>query len=135
MAVNNCKLVSLPKFADGMGALSFAECGSHVPFEIRRIYYLYDIPKGAKRGAHAHKCLQQLIIPIHGSFVIQLDDGFARSNFSMGCPDKALYVCPMIWRDMSDFIGDAVCLVLASELYDEDDYIRNYDEFLRLARD
>ncbi len=130
--ISNCKLIELPHIQDGRGSLSFVESSAHVPFDIARIYYLYGVPDSKVRGAHAHKQLQQLIIPISGSFDIEIDDGDNKKIFHLNRPDQGLYICPMIWRDLSNFSGGAVCLVLASEKYDELDYIRDYDDFRNL---
>ncbi|GAB7543291.1 sugar 3,4-ketoisomerase [Cupriavidus ulmosensis] len=134
MSVENCKLIELPKIADQRGNLTFIEADRHVPFGIERIYYLYDIPEGAERGAHAHKALHQLIVAIAGSFDVVLNDGTQRRRFSLDSPDKGLYVCPMMWRELDNFSGGAVCMVLASAKYDEDDYFRDYEEFLCAAK-
>lgn len=128
--VQDCALVQLPRFTDERGSLSFAEGGVHVPFEFKRIYYLYKIPEGAERGAHAHKALHQLLIPIAGSFNILLDDGKRKRRISLSRPDRGLYIRPMIWRELENFSRDAVCVVLASERFDERDYIRSYDQFV-----
>lgn len=124
-----CHTVPLPKIGDPRGNLTFAEGGRHFPFEIRRIYYLYDVPEGAERGGHAHRDLQQLIIAVSGSFDIILDDGHGKQRFHLDRPDIGLYVCPMIWREMERFSPGTVCLVLASAFYDESDYYRDYAEF------
>lgn len=126
------RLIELPHIHDGRGSLSFIESSVHIPFDITRIYYLYGVPDTKVRGAHAHKNLKQLIIPISGSFDIELDDGSSKNTFHLNRPDQGLYICPMIWRDLSNFTADAVCLVLASEKYDESDYIRDYDDFRNL---
>lgn len=122
--------MDLPKVSDVRGNLSFVESERHVPFAISRIYYLYDVPGGAERGAHAHKELQQLIISVSGSFDVGLDDGITRKTFHLNRPYQALYICPMIWRDLENFSSGSVCLVLASNMYDEDDYFRNYDAYI-----
>lgn len=129
MGLATCKVIDLPRFTDARGSLSFLEGEKHVPFSISRIYYLYDVPPDAERGAHAHKDLEQLIIAISGSFDVILDDGSGKRRFSLSRPDRGLYVCPMIWRDLVDFSPGAVCLVLASKPYDEKDYFRDYEEF------
>ncbi len=134
-AINQCHLISLPKIQDERGCLGFAEGGTHIPFDIARIYYLYQVPDSKVRGAHAHKVLQQLMIPIAGSFDIELDDGHSKKTFHLNDPSQGLYICPMIWRDLSNFSQDAVCLVLASEKYDAADYIRDYDEFVKIVKD
>jgi len=130
-----CHLIDLPKISDPRGNLTFIEGARHVPFEIKRIYYTYDVPGGSDRGAHAHKRLQQLIIAMSGSFDVVLDDGFEKKRFHLNRSYFGLYVCPMMWRELDNFSSGSVCLVLASELYDPDDYYRDYDEFLKDARD
>jgi hypothetical protein len=131
MSLATCKLVDLPKISDPRGNLTFIEGGRHIPFEIKRAYYLYDVPGGAERGGHAHKDLHQLIIAMSGSFDIVLDDGREKKRFHLARSYYGLYVCPMIWREMDNFSSGAVCLVLASNLYDESDYYRDYQEFLK----
>ena len=130
MPITDCKLLELPKISDPRGNLTFIEGGRHVPFEIKRVYYLYDVPGGAERGGHAHKHLSQLIVAISGSFDIVLDDGHQRRRFHLSRSYSALYICPMIWRYMDNFSSGSVCLVLASSLYDESDYYRDYEQFL-----
>jgi hypothetical protein len=130
MKVHDCKIVDLPKIGDPRGNLTFIEGERHIPFSIQRVYYLYDVPGGAERGGHAHKNLHQLIIAMSGSFDIVLDDGREKKRFHLNRSYYGLYVGPMIWREMDNFSSGAVCLVLASNLYDEDDYYRSYDGFL-----
>ena len=130
MPLESCKLIDLPKIADSRGNLTFVEGGRHVPFDIKRVYYLYDVPGGAERGGHAHKNLYQLIVAMAGSFDIVLDDGRQKKRIHLNRSYHGLYVCPMIWREMDNFSSGAVCLVLASNLYDEADYYRNYGDFL-----
>lgn len=130
MILDNCKIVNLPRVTDPRGNLTFVEAGRHVPFDIKRVYYLYDVPGGAERGGHAHKALHQLIIAMSGSFDIHLDDGFGKKTVHMNRSYYGLYVCPMIWREIDNFSSGAVCMVLASAYYDEDDYYRNYASFL-----
>lgn len=103
-----------------------------MPFNISRIYYLYDVPGNTSRGAHAHRALHQFMIAISGSFDVTLDDGNGKRRFHLDQPNQGLYICPMIWRDLYHFSSGAVCLVLASEFYDEQDYIRDYDQFIKL---
>ena len=134
MAVDDCILSGLPKIADKRGNLSFVESGRHVPFDIKRIYYLYDIPGGSMRGGHGHKKLQQLIIAVSGSFDVHLDDGVNKRTIHLNRSYEGLYVCPMIWREIDNFSSGAVCMVLASELYDESDYYREYSDFINDAR-
>lgn len=127
--LEKCEVVQLPKVTDSRGNLTFIEGGQHIPFEIRRVYYLYEVPSDVERGGHAHKALHQLIIPISGSFELHLDDGFSKKTFRMDCSHTGLYICPMIWRELDNFSPGAVCMVLASEPYDELDYYRDYKEF------
>lgn len=133
--IDTCTLLALPRIIDGRGCLSFVEAQEQVPFAFERIYYLYDIPKGAERGSHAHKGLHQLMIAVVGSFDVVLHDGARQRRVHLGCPDQGLYICPMIWRNLENFSSDAVCLVLASDKYDEADYLRTFDEFLLARRD
>ena len=132
--IENCKIIDLPKIAESRGNLTFVEGGRHVPFDIKRVYYLYDVPGGAERGGHAHKDLHQLIVAMSGSFDIVVDDGRGEKRFHLNRSYYGLYVCPMIWREMDNFSSGAVCLVLASNLYDEADYYRDYNEFLKALR-
>lgn len=134
MTLNDCKLIELPKIADPRGNLTFIEGGRHVPFQIRRVYYLYDTPGGAERGGHAHKGLHQLIVAMSGSYDVVLDDGNQRKRIHLNRSYYGLYVCPMIWRELDNFSSGAVCLVLASNLYDESDYYRDYQEFLKALK-
>ena len=128
--LNKCQLVNLPKINDARGNLTFVESGHHIPFDIKRVYYLYDVPGGAERGGHGHKALHQLIIAMSGSFDIHLDDGFSKKTVHMNRSYNGLYLCPMIWREIDNFSSGAVCMVLASEYYDEEDYYRDYDQFI-----
>ena len=129
MDINNCKIIELPKITEPRGNLTFVEGNSHIPFDIRRVYYLYDVPGGAERGGHAHKGLHQLIIAMSGSFDVVLDDGRNKQRFHLNRSYFGLYVCPMIWRELDNFSSGSVCLVLASNIYEESDYYRNYDEY------
>ena len=131
--INNCSLIELPKINDPRGNLSFIEGGRHVPFDIKRVYYLYDVPGGSERGSHAHRNLHQFIVAMSGSFDVMLDDGKDKKRFHLDRSYIGLYVCPMMWRDLENFSSGSVCMVLASDLYDKEDYIRNYDEFLALV--
>jgi len=130
MNLNTCQIFDLPRINDPRGNLSFIEANRHIPFDIRRVYYLYDVPGGAERGGHAHKALHQLIIAMSGSFDIHLDDGYAKKTIHMNRSYYGLYVCPMIWREIDNFSSGAVCMVLASEYYDELDYYREYNDFI-----
>ena len=131
--LDSCRIIDLPKVTDSRGNLTFVEGGHHIPFDIKRAYYLYDVPGGAERGGHAHKGLHQLIIAISGAFDIVLDDGDEKKRFHLNRSYFGLYVTPMIWREMDNFSSGAVCLVLASNLYDENDYYRDYSEYLATA--
>ena len=127
---SDCKLIDLPKITDHRGNLTFVESGKHIPFDIQRVYYLYDVPGGAERGGHAHKGLQQLIIAMSGSFDIVLDDGNEKKRIHLNRSYIGLYVSPMMWREIDNFSSGSVCMVLASNFYDESDYYRDYDEFI-----
>jgi hypothetical protein len=131
MRLTKCRMVDLPKINDPRGNLTFIEGGRHVPFEIRRVYYLYDVPGGAERGGHAHKDLHQLIVAMSGSFDVVLDDGYEKKRIHLNRSYNGLYVCPMIWRELDNFSSGSVCMVLASNHYDESDYYRDYQEFLK----
>lgn len=130
MALSDCQIVNLPKIAEPRGNLTFIEAGRHVPFEIRRVYYLYDVPGGSERGGHAHKELRQLIVAMSGSFDVILDDGRQKQRFHLNRSYYGLYVCQMVWRELDNFSSGSVCLVLASNSYDESDYYRDYQDFL-----
>lgn len=133
MSLSDCKSIALPKISDPRGNLTFVEGGKHIPFDIKRVYYLYDVPGGAERGGHAHKALHQLIIAISGSFDVILDDGAEKVRFHLARSYYGLYVCPMIWRELNNFSSGSVCMVLASNFYDENDYYRDYDKYLKDA--
>lgn len=134
MSIDQCRIIELPKIEDPRGNLSFVEGGRHIPFDIRRVYYTYDVPGGARRGAHAHKELEQLIVAMSGSFDVVLNDGFTEQRFHLNRSYFGLYVCPMIWRDIDNFSSGAVCMVLASSFFEEDDYYRDYEVFLKQVR-
>ena len=129
--VSLVKRIELPRIQDARGNLTFVEGGNHIPFDIKRVYYLYDVPGGSERGGHAHKELHQLIIAMSGSFDVVLDDGLERKRFSLNRSYYGLYVPTMLWRELDNFSSGAVCMVLASNLYDEADYYRDYEEYLR----
>jgi hypothetical protein len=130
--LDQCKIIDLPKIADPRGSLTFVEGGNQIPFDIQRVYYLYDVPGGAERGGHSHKSLYQLIIAMSGSFDVVLDDGNQKKRIHLNRSYSGLYICPMIWREIDNFSSGSVCLVLASNKYDEDDYCRDYADFMRL---
>ncbi len=130
MTLKDCRIIDLPKDNNPNGNLTAIEGGQQVPFEIQRVYYLYDVPGGAERGGHAHRELQQLIIALSGSFDVILDDGYDKQRFHLNRPYQGLYVRTLIWRELDNFSSGSVCMVLASNRYDEADYYRHYDEFL-----
>ena len=134
-SVDDCRMLELPKIHDPRGNLTFIEGHQHVPFGIERVYYLYDVPGGSDRGGHAHKTLHQFIVAMSGSFDVVLDDGHDKKRFHLNRSYHGLYVCPMIWRELDNFSSGSVCMVLASNAYDEDDYYRDYGTYLQaLAR-
>jgi hypothetical protein len=122
--IGDCRIIELPKIADVRGNLSFIEGGIHIPFDIKRAYYLYDVPGGSDRGSHAHKNLQQFIVAMSGSVDVVLDDGNEKKRFHLNRSYYGLYVCPMMWRDLDNFSSGSVCMVLASTHFDTADYIR-----------
>lgn len=130
-SLDQCRIIELPKIADPRGNLTFIEGNSQIPFDIKRVYYLYDVPGGGERGGHAHKELSQLIIAMSGSFDVILDDGENKKRVHLNRSYQGLYVCPMIWRELDNFSSGSVCLVLASNLYSEDDYFRDKHDFMR----
>lgn len=132
--VKGCQLIDLPKIADPRGNLTFIEGNRHVPFGIKRIFYLYDVPGGAARAGHAHKETQQLIIAVSGSFDVVLDDGQARARQQLNRSYYGLYVSPMVWREIDNFSSGSVCMVLTSTFYDEADYYRDYAIFLQSVK-
>jgi hypothetical protein len=134
MSVEECRIIELPKVQDPRGNLTFIESSNHIPFDIKRVYYLYDVPGGGDRGSHAHKALQQLIVAVSGSFDVLLDDGKRKRKFHLDRSHQGLYVCPMMWRSLGNFTSGSVCLVLASERYIESDYIRDYEELIAATR-
>jgi dTDP-4-dehydrorhamnose 3,5-epimerase-like enzyme len=130
MTVNDCKVIELPKINEPRGNLTFIEGSRHIPFDIRRVYYLYDVPGGAERGGHAHKQLEQLIVAMSGSFDVALDDGYEKKRVHLNRSYNGLYVPRMIWRELDNFSSGSVCMVLASNYYDEADYYRDHVDFL-----
>ena len=128
MTIKDCRIIELPKVSDPRGNLTFIEGGEHIPFDIQRVYYLYDVPGGSERGGHAHKNLQQLIVAMSGSFDVILDDGVEKKRFHLNRSYYGLYVTTMVWRELDNFSSGSVSMVLASNKYTEDDYIRDYQE-------
>lgn len=127
--------IELPKIRDCRGNLSFIESNVHVPFKINRVYYLYDVPGGEERGGHAHIELQQFIIALSGSFNLHLNNGFDTQCYNLNSASKGVYMSSGVWRTITEFSTGAICLVLASDLYRESDYIRNYDDFLNYVKE
>lgn len=134
MSLQDCRLIELPKISDPRGNLTFVEGLNHIPFDIARVYYLYDVPGGATRAAHGHRALHQLMIAMSGSFDVTLDDGNGKRKYHLNRSYFGLYIPPMIWRDLDNFSSGSVCMVLASARYDEADYFRDYGQFLDAAR-
>lgn len=134
MPIKDCRIIQLPQVHDRRGNLTFIEGDNQIPFEIKRAYYLYDVPGGAERGAHGHRRLEQFVVAMSGSFDVVLNDGSQVQRFHLNRSYFGLYVCPMMWRYLDNFSSGAVCMVLASTRYDEADYIRDYDSFLALVR-
>lgn len=129
MSISDCKIIELPRIASNKGNLTFIESKKHIPYEIKRIYYLYDVPGGESRGGHAHKMLQQVVIAASGSFDVVVYDGILKYRYHLNRSYYGLYIPKLVWRDLDNFSSGSVCLVLASEFYDEDDYIRDHEEY------
>lgn len=129
VTVQECKIIDLPKNHQLNGNLTAITNGVEVPFDVKRIYYLYDVPGGNSRGGHAHKALHQIMIALSGSFSVTLDDGQNKKTFMLNQPYQGLLIPPGLWRDLDNFSSGSICMVLASELYDEEDYFRNYQNF------
>jgi len=131
--IDDCKIVELGKNHHANGNLTVVENNTQVPFDIKRVYYLYDVPGGEERGGHSHKQLRQFLVAISGSFDVIIDDGVNQRCITLNRPYKGLLIVPGIWRVINNFSSGAVCLVLASEHFDENDYVRDYDEFKQLT--
>lgn len=134
MSLDQCRIIDFPKISDPRGNLTFVESNKHIPFELKRVYYLYDVPGGAERGGHAHKTMQQVIVAMSGSFDVVLDDGHDRKRFHLNRSYYGLYVCSMIWREIDNFSSGSVCMSIASTFYDEADYYRDQSEFYSSVR-
>jgi len=131
--MNSPRIIKVPTFSDPRGNLSFLESNNHIPFDVKRIYYLHNMPFGSERGSHAHKTLEQIVIAINGEFTLQLNNGKEIISYTLDNPTNALYIPKMHWRDLYGFSPNAICLVLASDFYSEDDYIRNFDAFKKIT--
>ncbi|PIA77547.1 hypothetical protein BFR04_08900 [Gaetbulibacter sp. 4G1] len=130
--VYDCSVIDVSKIHNNAGNITVVENGHNIPFNVNRVYYLYDVPSGEARGGHAHYELEQFIIAASGSFDVVLDDGVNKKRISLNRPNLALHVVPGLWRELDNFSSGSICMVLASHKYDEKDYIRNYDEFFKL---
>jgi hypothetical protein len=130
-SLSDCRIIQLPVIHEPRGNLTFIEGERHVPFPIRRTYHIYDVPGGSHRGGHAHRKLHQFIVAMSGSFDVILDDGRSQQRYPLNRSYLGLYLCPMIWREIDNFSSGAVCMVLASEYYDESDYIRDHEVFVQ----
>ncbi len=135
MTIDECKIINLPKINDPRGNLTFIENEKHIPFQIKRVYYLYDVPGGESRAGHTHKNLHQFLIAASGSFDVIVYDGKENKRFHLNRSYYGLYVPSLIWREIDNFSSGSVCLALASQLYDEDDYLRDYDSFIKYLAD
>ena len=129
-----CYPIEVPAITDPRGDLTFIEGGNHVPFEIKRVYYIYNVPVDSVRGGHAHRDLEQVVFALSGSFRMTVDDGRKRQEYYLRNPRKGIYMSRLVWREMDRFSQGAVCMVLASHAFDENDYLRDYDEFLAVVR-
>jgi|TARA_B110000908_G_scaffold85881_1_gene102652 oxalate decarboxylase/phosphoglucose isomerase-like protein (cupin superfamily) len=134
MGLSKVKQMTTPTITDGRGNLGFLENKTHVPFDIKRIYYLYDVPKGQQRGFHAHYELEQVIFALKGSFDLVLDDGKEKKTYHLNSPNSFIVIPKMIWRELNNFSENAICMVIASMSFNEADYIRDYDTFLEAVQ-
>lgn len=133
-SVFDCNIIHLPKIHSRQGNITPVQNNVNIPFEVKRIYYLYDIPGGESRGGHGHKELESLIIAVSGSFDVTIDDGFNKKTIQLNRPYLGLNLKPGMWRDISSFSSGAICLVLASQIFDKDDYLRDYDEYINFKK-
>ncbi len=129
MGLTECRIIELPVVKEPRGNLTFIENSRHIPFDVKRVYYLYDVPGGAERGGHAHTVLRQFIIAVSGSFDVHLKDGYEQQTFHLNRSFYGLYIPTMIWRELRNFSSGSICLSLVSEFFSEDDYIRDYSKF------
>lgn len=134
MSVKDCKIIELPKIQDPRGNLTFVESDRHIPFQVKRVFYLYDVPGGSIRAGHSLKNCYQFLIAMSGSFDVIIDDGFNQERHHLNRSYYGLYIPPLTWREIDNFSSGAVCMALASELYDESDYYRSYQDFLNFIR-
>lgn len=134
-SLNDCEIIQLPMINNRAGNITAINNQIEIPFETKRIYYLYDVPGGAERGGHAHKALKQLLVAGSGSFEIELNDGITTKTIHLNRPNVGLLIVPGIWRELKNFSSGAICIVLASELYNTDDYIRDIHEFKKIKHD
>ncbi len=132
-SIYDCSIIHFPKINNRAGNITAIQNNIEIPFDVSRVYYLYDVPGGETRGAHAHKQLEQVIIAASGSFDVTIDDGKNKKTVQLNRPNFGLHIKPYMWRDLSNFSSGAICLVLASRLYEAEDYLRDYDEFLKLT--
>lgn len=133
-SIDDCKIIDLPKIKDPKGSLTFIESEKHIPFKIKRIFYIYDVPTGENRGSHAHYTLKEFIVCVSGSFDVNLDDGKQKKVIHLNRPWRGVLIPPMTWLSYGNFDAGSVCLVAASDFYKADDYIRDYDEFLKTVQ-
>lgn len=133
-SINDCRIIELPKISNRRGNVTPVEGCHHIPFDIARVYYLYDVPGGSMRGGHAHKELQQLLVAVMGTFNVVLDDGLNKKTIRLDRAYYGLYIPSMIWRELENFSSGGICLVLASLAYDESDYYRDYNDFLKVIK-
>ena len=131
MSIKDCYLIDFPKISDRRGNLTFIEAEKHIPYDIKRVYYLYDVPGGSTRAGHAHKTLQQVLIAISGSFDVLLDDGIEKKSYHLNRSYFGLYIYPLTWRVIDNFSSNSVCLSIVSDFYKESDYIREYADFIK----
>tara|TARA_B100000575_G_C23135522_1_gene659593 strand:- start:2945 stop:3358 length:414 start_codon:yes stop_codon:yes gene_type:complete len=135
MSINNCRIIDFPKVTSSRGSLTFIEDDLSLPFDVKRVFYIYDVPSGESRGSHAHKKLEEIIICLSGSFSIELDDGYNQIIYNLNRPWEGLHLSPLTWFSLKNFCTGSICLVLCSDKYDEDDYIRDYNDYIKLIKD